>query len=131
MQSEPQAGEDGLDPGEPGEDGPQAGSDDGTDGDMGFSPGDEDGQSAGAGAGPETAALQEQLNGAQGEEEFLEGQLTGGEVNVGGDVRLPGFADVELPPGASPAGYGEAVERALTGGTVPLEYQEIIRNYFR
>lgn len=129
--AEPQAGEDGLDPGDPGEDGPQAGQEEGSEGDMGFSPGDEDGQSAGAGAGPETVAGQDQLDGAEGEEQFLEGQLSSSEVNVGGDIRLPGFADVELPPGAAATGYGEAVERALTGGTVPLEYQEIIRNYFR
>jgi len=33
--------------------------------------------------------------------------------------------------GASPGRLGEAVERSLTGGNVPLEYQDIIRNYFR
>lgn len=130
LPSEPQAGEDGSEPGDSAD--TQAGADDETDsGDMGLSAGDEDGQSAGAGAGPETIGFEQQLDGAQGEEELLEGQLSGGEINIGGDIRLPGFTDVELPPDAVPAGYGEAVERALTGGNVPLEYQEIIRNYFR
>ncbi len=101
------------------------------DGTPGLTEGEEDGDSAGGGPGVEGVALEQERSGAEGEEEFLEGQLLGNEVNIGGDVRLPGFSDVELPPGASPGRLGEAVERSLTGGNVPLEYQDIIRNYFR
>ncbi len=131
LPSDPQAGDDGSDPGDPGDTEAGAADDDAAAGDMGLSAGEEDGQTAGAGAGPDTFAAEQQLEGAQGEEELLEGQLSAGEVNIGGDIRLPGFSDVELPPEATPDSYGEAVERALTGGNVPLEYQEIIRNYFR
>ena len=86
----------------------------------------------GVGSGPGSSAVQvEQRLEAGGEEEFLQGILDGEEFNLGGDVRLPGFTDVELPPGTSPASLGEAVERSVTEGSVPLEYQEVIRNYFR
>ncbi len=86
----------------------------------------------GMGSGPGASVVQvEQGLEAGGEEEFLQGILEGDEFNLGGDVRLPGFSDVELPPGSSPASLGEAVERSVTEGSVPLEYQEVIRNYFR
>lgn len=101
------------------------------DGAQGLTEGEEDGDSAGGGPGTEGFAGEQERLPAQGEEEFLEGQLLGSEVNIGGDVRLPGFSDVELPPGTTPNQLGEAVERSLTGGNVPLEYQDIIRNYFR
>lgn len=97
-----------------------------------LSAGTDGSDSAGAGAGPEGSTAGERLpdTGAR-EEELLEGTLLSDRFNLGGDVRLPGFTDVELPPGASPSGYGRAVERSLSGGTVPLEYQEVIRGYFR
>lgn len=91
-----------------------------------------EGDGAGGGAGAEVIDMEAQRPGeAGGEEELLEGLLSGSEVNLGGDIRLPGFSDVELPPGVSPGQLGQAVERSLTEGTVPLEYQEVIRNYFR
>lgn len=98
---------------------------------MNISEGEDGGDSAGAGAGTEVPVAQTERLEAAGEEELLEGRLVGPEFNLGGDVRLPGFADVELPDGASPARFGEALERSLTGGHVPFEYQEIIRDYFR
>ncbi len=63
--------------------------------------------------------------------EFLEGQLRDGPENPGGAVRLPGSKDVTLPPGTSTEGYRRAAEQALTEGDLPLEYQDIIRRYFR
>lgn len=112
---------------------PQAGPD-GGDGDGAETPGfgDGAGDSAGGGPGPQGTAAPERLEAAAGREpELLEGQLGSGPVNLGGDVRLPGFSDVELPPGAAAGDYGRAVERSLSGGNVPLDYQEVIRDYFR
>lgn len=73
----------------------------------------------------------ERLASAGGEAEFLEGQLTGDAANSGGTVRLPAFTDVELPLGSSATEFTRAAERAVTEGQVPLEYQQIIRNYFQ
>lgn len=98
--------------------------------DSGMAEGDQGESGAGMGPGAVGIEFSEPL-GAEGEEEFLEGILSGSEMNLGGDVRLPGFTDVELPPGTTPASLGQAVERAITEGTVPLEYQEVIRDYFR
>ncbi len=108
--------------GEPGEvpAADQAGPDTGIDGDSGA------GAEAGLPGDPS-----DQRNPAGGEEEFIEGQSVTDELNFGGDIRLPGFTDVEIPPGTSPASLGRAVERAVTEGAVPLDYQEVIRNYFR
>lgn len=111
-------------------DAPSPADDEDPDGTQGLTEG-EDGDSAGGGPGVEDFSEEQERFRAEGEEDFLEGQLQGNEVNIGGDVRLPGFSDVELPPDASPGRLGEAVERSLTGGNVPLEYQDIIRNYFR
>lgn len=98
---------------------------------QGLSQGDGDG--AGGGQGVEVLPIQDpdRIGEAAGAEELLQGEISSNEVNLGGDIRLPGFTDVELPPGSSPVTYGQAVERSLTEGSVPLEYQEIIRNYFR
>lgn len=130
--------EEAAEPGEAADEAPQpgdaqTGQEDGLDPQdgQGLSEGDEDGDGAGAGPGLETPVDGVDRLQAEGDEEFLDGQLLGDEVNIGGDVRLPGFSEVELPPDTSPERLGEAVERSLTGGNVPLEYQEIIRNYFR
>lgn len=63
--------------------------------------------------------------------EQLEGQLEQGTINTGGQVRLPGDDDVTLPGGSAPAEYQQGVERALSEGRIPVEYQEILRSYFR
>lgn len=63
--------------------------------------------------------------------EFLEGVLRNGPDNPGGAIRLPGSGDVTLPAGSSVEGYRRAAEQAVTEGNVPLEYQEVIRRYFR
>jgi hypothetical protein len=65
------------------------------------------------------------------EPEQLEGQLEQGTINTGGQVRLPGDDDVTLPGGSAPAEYQQGVERALSEGRIPVEYQEILRSYFR
>ena len=104
------------------------------------------GDEQGAGENPEEA-LGEPSNGAgsqggfgqgEGEElsnmsdpEQLEGTLEQGTINTGGQVRLPGDDDVTLPGGSAPAEYQQGVERALSEGRIPVEYQEILRSYFR
>jgi len=104
------------------------------------------GEQQGAGESPEEA-LGEPSNGAgsqggfgeEGGEELsnmsdpeqLEGTLEQGVINTGGQVRLPGDDDVTLPGGSAPAEYQRGVERALSEGRIPVEYQEILRSYFR
>ena len=68
---------------------------------------------------------------AAGDPEFLEGLLGLGPETPAGTIRLPGATEVELPPGRSAGEYTRAVERAVTEGSIPVDYQEIIRNYFR
>ncbi len=84
---------------------------------------------AGAGVGEEAAAGVAEAQG--GDPELLPGILQDGPENPAGTVRLPGDAQVTLPPGSSPADYRAAAEEALTEGDLPLEYQEIIRQYFQ
>ena len=84
---------------------------------------------AGAGGGEESEAGAAQAEG--GDPELLPGILQDGPENPAGTVRLPGDAEVALPPGRSPADYQSAAEEALTEGDLPLEYQEIIRQYFQ
>lgn len=69
---------------------------------------------------------------AQSEPEFLEGQLDQGQSNLAGTVRLPGDSDQEAGNfGSAASGFQRAEEQAVTEGSIPIEYQEIIRNYFR
>jgi hypothetical protein len=91
----------------------------------------EPGEGAGAGAGSSLERPVEQGEGARGEPLFLEGDLRPGEVTPGGAIQLPGADDVELPAGRLAEDYRQEVERAVSEGRIPLEYQEIIRNYFR
>ncbi len=87
-------------------------------------------QSAGLGGGePGEELLDPQ--GAGGEQEQLPGVLQDGPETVAGSVRLPGSDEVQLPPGRSRDAYQAAAEEAISEGDLPLDYQEIIRRYFR
>lgn len=125
-----QLGADQLDEGEFG-----AGSDEGTSADVAGGSGDPDGGAEGAeSAGVGGSEGGEELlvpQGAGGSQEQLPGVLSAGPETVAGSVRLPGSTDVELPPGTRYAPYQSAAEDALTEGDLPLDYQEIIRRYFR
>jgi len=66
-----------------------------------------------------------------GELEALPGILGPGPETVGGRVRLPGRDSDVAPTATSAEGFERAVEQAVTDGSVPVPYQEIIRNYFR
>jgi hypothetical protein len=63
--------------------------------------------------------------------EQLESNLQEGVINVGGQVRLPGDDEVSLPPGSAPEVFERGIEQALSEGRIPVEYQEILRSYFR
>ncbi len=77
-----------------------------------------------------------QTQGLEGESqqtpELLAGQITQGPQNVAGTVRLPNTQDDVAPISntISPS-FRPSDEEALTEGKIPLEYQNIIRNYFR
>jgi hypothetical protein len=91
----------------------------------------------GQGAGILGGAPSEQKNQGlsaepQQEPELLTGQINEGPQNVAGTVRLPTTTDESAPASntASPS-FRPADEEALTEGKIPLEYQNIVRNYFR
>lgn len=111
---DPQAGEgeDGLSPSS------DSGGDDGGDG------------MAGEGSAGESPAGNPS-SGSDTEPDVLRGVLTEGPESLLGTVLLPGRDEVELPEGVSFAQYAAAAEDALTEGDIPLEYQEILRRYFR
>ena len=103
----------------------------------GLEPGDQEGEpqpdaAEGAGADPSSLSPSGEAEGdTQEDPEFLQGQLEEGPENPGGSVLLPGESDVDVPSALRSGDYRRAVEEAVTDGQVPLEYQEIIRNYFR
>ena len=88
------------------------------------------GDDAGIGAGAPDQG-HDAIPDAAGDLEALPGILGSGPESLGGRVRLPGRdSEVELQ-GGDVARYERAVEQAVTDGSVPVTYQEIIRNYFR
>lgn len=103
----------------------------------GQEPGDGEGEldpdaSSGIGQGPSAPRPTDGLEEGPGQQpEFLPGQLERGPENPGGSVLLPGEGDIDVPDELRQREYRRAVEEAVTDGQVPLEYQEIIRNYFR
>lgn len=119
--------EGGLEPGQgEGGDGARASGAGGEPGD-----GSEGSDSAGIGGGSDATAEGFEASGQVGDTELLRGVLQEGPETVAGSVRLPGRDEVELPPGTSYAPYQGAAEEALSEGDLPLDYQEIIRRYFR
>lgn len=67
----------------------------------------------------------------EGEKLFVPGDLRSGPMSMGGAAQLPGEGAQALPSGRSPESYRQEAERAVNEGRIPLEYQEVIRNYFR
>jgi len=88
--------------------------------------GDEGGIGPGAPAGADG-----QVPEPGGDLEALPGILGPGPETVGGRVRLPGRDSDVAPTAVSAEGFERAIEQAVTDGSVPVSYQEIIRNYFR
>lgn len=103
-------------------------------------PGNEDGRpeagesGEGAGDSPGSPPLGDgnRLEPSNQDPEQLQGRLNNGPSNLAGTVRLPGTQQTAAPSGGSTsAGFSRAEERAITEGRIPVEYQDIIRNYFR
>ena len=79
---------------------------------------------------------QDQIQGLEGQSEqspeLLPGQIAQGPQNVAGTVRLPNTSDETAPLSNTLApSFRPSDEEALTEGKIPLEYQNIIRNYFK
>jgi hypothetical protein len=77
-------------------------------------------------------ALSELADRAEDNPDFLQGQLGLGPTNLAGTIRLPGSSDETAStfPAVNP-NFQPSSEQALTEGRIPVEYQEIIRNYFK
>ncbi len=89
-------------------------------------------QGAGSLPGTPTAQSTEVTGSSKQNPEFLSGQISEGPNNIAGTARLPGeTGDTVFPEGNAPSSFSRAEEEALTEGRIPLEYQEVIRNYFR
>lgn len=86
------------------------------------------GQGATAADASETTDLSNQ---EQAEPEFVQGQLDEGPSSLGGTVRLPGSDEDGASVTGSPGSFNQAEEQAITEGRIPVEYQDIVRNYFR
>ena len=63
--------------------------------------------------------------------ERLEGERGAGVTNQAGETFAPGSDDVNIPGGRSAAEYSRAAEEAINEGRIPVEYQNILRDYFR
>ena len=75
----------------------------------------------------------EGLNEDGGQLELLRGELEDGPLNSLGTLRLPGKEGEEARQvqAADSEAYQRALERAINEGNIPVEYQEVVRNYFR
>ncbi len=94
-------------------------------------PGSGDGEGDAGQGGAEASGEPTTVDLGIGSPELLSGVLGDGPESTAGTVRLPGSDEVQLPSGTSTAPYRSAAEEALTEGDLPLDYQEIIRRYFR
>lgn len=72
------------------------------------------------------------LSGPQGAPEVLQGERGDGPTNLAGTARLPADPDEAASLSGSSAGsFSRAREEAIQEGRIPLEYQDIVRQYFR
>lgn len=101
-----------------------------SDDDSGFS-GEDNENGIGNGASEATASSEERLQGPRQAPELLEGEIRSDETTIAGEVRLPGSDQIDVPEGTSSQEFDKAVERAIAEGRIPVEYQEILKNYFR
>ncbi len=75
----------------------------------------------------------ESLETSSNETTHLEGKLIDGPSNLAGEISLPGETEANFPQ-EDPTpnnNFQYFAEEAITEGSIPLEYQEILRNYFR
>lgn len=89
------------------------------------------GNGAGNHAGNPDKAQPNPLGPPSGQLTYLPGEVTNGATTKSGKVMQPGTLPDTLPQGSAPAGYNHALEQAITEGGIPVEYQQILRNYFQ
>jgi hypothetical protein len=83
------------------------------------------------GLAPDAEGLFETLEREEDRPEFVPGQRDDGGRASSGVVRLPGGGQAEGPAGAAPESFERGLERAITEGRIPVEYHEVLRDYFR
>lgn len=89
-------------------------------------------EEAGRGSGGEQAGSSERLlGGAGGALERLSGRRTEGVPNLRAETLQQGDAPDALPQAGGPEGYRRAAEEVIREGRIPLEYQQLVRDYFR
>jgi hypothetical protein len=89
------------------------------------------GERAGTRAGLEVEGSRERLGGPERAAERLSGIQGDGPTTLGGEALQQGGTPEALPPTAPPESYRRAAEEVIREGRIPLEYQNIVRDYFR
>lgn len=82
-------------------------------------------------AGAEVESSRERLGGPDRAPERITGIRGNGPTTTGGEALQQGQAPDTLPQTGNPGSYRRAAEEVIREGRIPLEYQEIVRNYFR
>ena len=94
----------------------------------------QDGQSSERGGnrgGADIAGSRERLGGSERTPERITGIRGDGPTTAGGEALQQGQTPDTLPRTGTPESYRRAAEEVVREGRIPLEYQEIIRDYFR
>ncbi len=81
--------------------------------------------------GAEVESSRERLGGREGTPERISGIRRNGPSNFGGEALQQGGVPEALPRTGDAASYRRAAEETIREGRIPLEYQEIVRDYFR
>lgn len=93
-----------------------------------------DGQSSergGTRAGAEIESSRERLGGPGATPERISGVRGKGPTTFGGEALQQGQAPEALPRTGNPESYRRAAEEVIREGRIPLEYQQLVRDYFR
>ncbi len=94
----------------------------------------QDGQSSERGGnrgGADVAGSRERLGRPQSAPERITGIRGEGPTTAGGEALQQGQTPDTLPRTGTPESYRRAAEEVIREGRIPLEYQELIRDYFR
>ena len=87
---------------------------------------------AGTSAGSDIESSRERLEGTlPNAAEQLTGAREDGPISFAGEALRQGDAPDTLPQTGDAASYRRAAEEVIREGRIPLEYQDVIRNYFR
>ncbi len=86
---------------------------------------------AGTSPGADTESSRERLGGSRRTPDQLRGAREDGPLSFAGEALKQGDAPDTLPQTGNPASYRRAAEEVVREGRIPLEYQEVIRDYFR